>query len=52
MTDVAIMSSSSYRMLRALTRRVSDEIKGAVFAVYSWFGSMSRKASPSLFAPG
>ena len=47
MTDLAIMSSSSVRMTRTLTRPASGEISGAFFALRFWFSSMPRKPSPS-----
>ena len=44
MTDLAIMSSSSVRMTRTLTRPASGEISGAFFALRFWFELDAEKA--------
>lgn len=46
MTDLAIMSSSSVRMTRTLTRPESGEISGAFFALRFRLSSMPMKPSP------
>jgi hypothetical protein len=45
MTDLAIMISSSVRMIRKATRLPSDEIKHAFFALRPSFNSIQRKPS-------
>src|SRR5206468_10882117 len=46
-TERAIISSSSVRMMRTLTRPVGAEITGALSALRASFSSMPRKPSPS-----